>query len=168
MKLTEAIKQKRFKTEMEKAVVNILFTSSWLNYQQSAVFKEFGITMKQFNILRILKGQYPKAATVNLLIDRMIDKSSNASRIVDKLVEKGLVERTSCPEDRRRGDIIISDSGMKIVNQASQDIIISDSGMKIVNQASQRLEETKIFSHSLSENEAQKLNQLLDKLRTKE
>jgi len=151
MKLTEAIKQKRFKTEMEKAVVNILFTSSWLNYQQSAVFKEFGITMKQFNILRILKGQYPKAATVNLLIDRMIDKSSNASRIVDKLVEKGLVERTSCPEDRRRVDIIISDSGMKIVNQASQ-----------------RLEETKIFSHSLSENEAQKLNQLLDKLRTKE
>ncbi len=151
MNLTDAIKQERFKTEIQKAVVNILYTSSWLNYQQSAVFKEFGLTMKQFNILRILKGQYPKTATVNLLIERMIDKSSNASRSVDKLVEKGLVQRKTCPEDRRRVDIIISDSGMKIVDQASK-----------------RLEQSEIFTESLTENEAQELNKLLDKLRTKE
>jgi DNA-binding MarR family transcriptional regulator len=151
MKLTEAIKQDRFKNEMHKAVVNILYTSSWLNYTQSAVFKDFGLTMKQFNILRILKGQYPKAATVNLLIDRMIDKSSNASRIVDKLVEKGYVERKTCPEDRRRVDVIISEAGMKIVDQATK-----------------KLDESETFRDSLSEKEAQELNRLLDKLRTKE
>jgi len=136
---------------MHKAVVNILYTSSWLNYTQSAVFKDFGLTMKQFNILRILKGQYPKAATVNLLIDRMIDKSSNASRIVDKLVEKGFVERKTCPEDRRRVDVVISEAGMKIVDQATR-----------------KLDESETFKDSLSEKEAQELNRLLDKLRTKE
>ncbi len=151
MKLTKAIKQERFKTELQKAVVNILYTSSWLNYRQAAIFKEFGLTMKQFNILRILKGQYPNAATVNLLIERMIDKSSNASRIVDKLVDKGLVERKVCPEDRRRVDVIISDAGMKIVNKASQ-----------------RLEMSETFTDSLTEKEAKKLNELLDKLRIKE
>ena len=151
MKLTEAIKQDRFKSEMQKAVVNILFTSSWLSYEQSAIFKEVDLTMKQFNILRILKGQYPKAATVNLLIDRMIDKSSNASRIVDKLVEKGYVERKTCPEDRRRVDVIISKTGMTIVDKATQ-----------------KMEESETFKNSLSNSEAKELNRLLDKLRTNE
>jgi len=151
MKLTDAIKQDRFKNEMQKAVVNILYTSSWLSYEQSAVFKEVDLTTKQFNILRILKGQYPKAATVNLLIDRMIDKSSNASRIVDKLVEKGYVERKTCPEDRRRVDVIISKTGMAAVDKATQ-----------------KLDETETFKDALSDSEAKELNRLLDKLRTKE
>jgi DNA-binding MarR family transcriptional regulator len=107
--------------------------------------------MKQFNRLGILKGQYPNAATVHLPIDRMIDKSSNASRIVDKLVEKGYVERKTCPEDRRRVDVIISEAGMKIVDQATK-----------------KLDESETFRDSLSEKEAQELNRLLDKLRTKE
>jgi len=151
MKLNEAIKQKNFKTEMHKAVVNILYTNSWLNNKQAAVFRECDLTMKQFNILRILKGQYPEAATVNLLIERMIDKSSNASRIVDKLVEKGYVERKICPEDRRRVDVIISNNGMDVVEETTR-----------------QLEKLEIFSDALSEKEAIELNNLLDKLRTKE
>lgn len=151
MNISDAIKQPKFQSEMHKAVVNILYTSSWLNYTQTAVFKEFDLTMKQFNILRILKGQYPEAATVNLLIDRMLDKSSNASRIVDKLVEKGYVDRKTCTSDRRRVDVIISKSGMDIINKASA-----------------RLNEKETFSDALTEKEAKELNRLLDKLRTKE
>lgn len=151
MELSKAIKQENFKDELHKVVVNILYTNSWLSYKQAAVFKEFDLTMKQFNILRILKGQHPKAATVNLLIERMLDKSSNASRIVDKLVEKGYVERKTCPEDRRRVDVIISKDGMDIVERASRG-----------------LNELEIFSDTLTQKEAKELNRLLDKLRTKE
>lgn len=151
MEITKAIQQSRFASEMHKATINILYTSSWINYQQASVFKNSDITMKQFNILRILKGQYPKAATVNLLIERMIDKSSNASRIVDKLVEKGLVDRTTCKDDRRRVDVIISKKGLEVVNKASKD-----------------LENMALLKDALTDSEAQQLNRLLDKLRTKE
>ena len=83
MKLEKEITQKKFDNEYHKAAVNILFTYSWLNLKNSKFFREFGISPQQFNILRILRGQYPGPATVNLLIERMLDKMSNASRLVD-------------------------------------------------------------------------------------
>ncbi len=112
------------------------------------VFKSFDLSMQQFNVLRILRGQYPETATVNLLIDRMLDKSSNASRIVEKLRIKGLVKRKECKEDRRRVDVVITENGLQVVEDATA-----------------RLDEMMINVNPITEDEARKLNELLDKLR---
>jgi DNA-binding MarR family transcriptional regulator len=152
MKIEEAIQQKRFSSEHEKMIINILYTGKWLDYQESAVFKTFGLTQPQYNILRILRGQYPKSATVNLLIERMMDKSSNASRIVEKLRQKGWVERSTCNEDRRRVDVVITEKGINVLEEASAALN----------------ELHKMHNQSLTKEEAAMLNGLLDKLRTKQ
>ena len=95
MRLEKEIKSKTFKDPFEKLVVNIIYTWNWLNYWHNQQFKKYGISQQQYNILRILRGQYPNPATVNLLKERMLDKMSNASRLVEKLRQKGLVERIS-------------------------------------------------------------------------
>jgi DNA-binding MarR family transcriptional regulator len=95
-----------------------------------------------------LKGQYPEAATVNLLIDRMLDKSSNASRIVERLRQKGLIKRKICKVDRRRVDVIITELGLELVDKASRDL--------------EKIQSSKL---GLSESEAITLSELLDKLR---
>ncbi len=89
---------------------------------ESGLFKRHGLTIPQYNVLRILKGQLPNAATVNLLIDRMIDKSSNASRIVEKLRAKGLIDRHECKDDRRRVDVIINEKGLALLELATADM----------------------------------------------
>jgi DNA-binding MarR family transcriptional regulator len=116
MGLEEDIKQQRkFKSEHEKLLVNILYTNNWLSEHQAKVFKPFDVTSPQYNVLRILKGQFPNPCTVNLIIDRMLDRSSNASRIVDKLERKGLVERKTCPTDRRAKDVVITQKGLDLI-----------------------------------------------------
>lgn len=149
MGISEEIKQKSFKSELNKAVVNIIYTNGWLNQKQMEVFRPHGLTTPQFNILRILRGQYPKPATVNMLIERMLDKSSNASRIVDKLESKGLVERKQCSGDRRAVDVFISDQGLNLLAQI--DTELSDWELQI---------------NKLTEDECTALNELLDKLRS--
>jgi DNA-binding MarR family transcriptional regulator len=151
MKIEEAIKQTRFKSPYERAVVNIFYTSNWLAYQEMSIFKEFDLSLPQFNVLRILKGQHPKSATVNLIIDRMLDKSSNASRIVEKLRQKGLVERTTCEKDRRRVDVVITDKGLDTVKKAGA----------LLDKSHHKLQ-------TLTDAEAIELSRLLDKLRTTE
>ncbi|KXK02315.1 MAG: MarR family transcriptional regulator [Ignavibacteriaceae bacterium] len=151
MKIEDAIKQSKFKNEYEKLVVNILYTAGWIELEISRIFKEYGITIQQYNILRILRGQYPKPATINMLIGRMIDKMSNASRLVDKLLAKKLVVRNICKNDRRKVDVLITQKGLEILS------LIDD-----------RTEFRKILVSSLNTAEAKKLNQLLDKTRTKE
>jgi DNA-binding MarR family transcriptional regulator len=148
MKIEDEIKQEAFKSPYQKAYINVLYTSGWLQQQQSALFKPFGITLPQFNILRILRGQYPKPATVSLLIERMLDKTSNASRIVDKLEAKGLVTRKQCPDDRRTVDVLITDQGLELL--ATMDGVEGGSGTGITN---------------LTEEEALELSRLLDKIR---
>jgi DNA-binding MarR family transcriptional regulator len=148
MKLEEEIKQKRFNNEYEKLVVNILFTGNWMNLVNSVNLKPCGLTLPQYNVLRILRGQYPEPATVNLLIDRMLDKSSNASRIVDRLLAKNLVTRKTCKKDRRSVDVVITEKGLEL--------------LKKIDALQQRWRKT---FEKLSEAEAQKLNNLLDKLR---
>ena len=81
MKIEEEIKQSAFKSEYHKAYINMLYTANWLEQEQSNLFKPFGVTLPQYNVLRILRGQHPKPATVSLLIERMLDKTSNVSRI---------------------------------------------------------------------------------------
>lgn len=144
----EEIKQGHFKTEYNKLLINILFTGSWLNGLQSQIFKNYSITPQQYNSLRILKGQYPECASVNLLKDRMIDKMSNVSRIIDKLKDKDLVTRKTSKQDRRQVDVKITQKGLDLLDQ----IAIEMEGWE------KQL-------HNISEEEAATLNNLLDKWR---
>ncbi len=149
MSLEEDIKQERFASEHSKAIINIIYTNGWLSQQHQIVFKKYGLTTPQFNILRILRGQYPNPSTVNLLIDRMLDKSSNASRIVDKLESKNLVIRKQCPTDRRAVDVFISEQGLELLREMDEHL----------DQWQDRIQ-------TLDESECSQLNYLLDKLRT--
>jgi DNA-binding MarR family transcriptional regulator len=141
--------QKPFKNNYLKAYVNIMYTASWINKRQSDVIKKFDLSIQQYNILRILKGMNGEPVTVKLLTERMIDKMSNASRLVDKLLAKNYLRRIECSFDRRKVDIYITDEGSKILEQASQalDTLLDDSNLEI------------------SLEEAGQLSELLDKLR---
>ena len=143
MKIEEAIKQERFISEFQKAHLNILYTAAWLTYETTQMLKPFGITWQQFNVLRILRGRRPKPATVKLLTERMIDKMSNASRLVDKLVKKGLVERQSCESDRRQVDVFLTEKGLELVNSASAviDSRLHGSNIPLTDEESTRLNE---------------------------
>src|SRR3989304_4112302 len=116
MKLEDEIKQSKFKSEQHKALLNVIYTASWINSIHVRILKKHSISPQQFNLLRILRGQHPKPATVNLLIDRMLDKMSNASRLVDKLVAKKFVERTQCENDRRAVDGLITKKGLSLLS----------------------------------------------------
>jgi DNA-binding MarR family transcriptional regulator len=146
MGIEQDIQQKAFKNPHQKAAINVMFTASFLSLQAQQLLKTFDLTLPQFNILRILRGQHPKSTTVNILIDRMIDKSSNASRIVEKLRAKQLVERKVCENDRRAVDVTITPSGLDLLQQIDS-------------------EEKHFFLglHSLSNEEAEQLSALLDK-----
>src|SRR3989339_1932793 len=109
MKLEEEIKQSKFRNEYHKLAVNIMYSYGWLMNLQAKLFIKYDITGNQFNILRILRGQYPNPATVNLLKERMLDKMSDASRLVERLRIKGFIKRDLKPNDRRCVDVIISE-----------------------------------------------------------
>lgn len=150
MRLEDEIKQTSFQSEGQKAYLNIVFTAGWLSLRQAAAFRPYGLTLPQFNVLRILRGQHPKPATVALLIERMLDKTSNASRIVDKLEEKKLVTRTICPANRRAVDIRITEAGLALLHQ------IDESGVLVASQTGMA---------NLTDDEFEQLNTLLDKIR---
>lgn len=149
MRIEDEIKQEKFSSEYHKAHINLIFTAAWATYDSARVLKPFNLSIQQFNVLRILKGRFPQPATVKLLSERMIDKTSNASRLVDKLNEKGFIKRSICQKDRRRVNIVITKKGIDLLEQASKQI------ESIIHQS---------FS-SLSLEEAEELNRLLDKLR---
>jgi DNA-binding MarR family transcriptional regulator len=148
MKIEEEIKQKRFKSEYQKAVINILFTSSWISTSNTKQLKPYDLTPQQFNLLRILRGQFPNPATVSLLQERMLDKMSNASRLVDKLKLKKLVERKECKADRRQVDILITEKGLDLLKEID------------VN-----LNEFDNILGDITPKEAEELNRILDKIR---
>ena len=148
MKLEEAIKQKMFKTEDERLVINMVYTSGWLNAEQTRYFKQFGISPEQYNVLRILRGQQPNPASVSLIQERMLDKMSNASRLIEKLKQKEFVERNACPNDRRQVDVKITDKGMKLLAQIDSEADLMHAICK-----------------SLTQQEKETLNILLDKFR---
>jgi len=148
MRIEEEIQSNKFEDNYHKAVINIAYTSGWLNHAFRLQFEKHNLTQQQFNILRILRGQYPKPATVNLLKERMIDKMSDASRIVDRLVQKGLVSRCTNTKDRRAVDIRISDAGLEILDKMDIEFKTRD-----------------LLKNHLTEEEAGKLSELLDKIR---
>jgi len=148
MRIDEEIQSTNFEDNYHKAVINISYTYGWLNNTFKCKFEKHKLTNQQFNVLRILRGQYPKPATVNLIKERMIDKMSDASRIVDRLVQKGLVSRCTNNKDRRAVDIRISEEGLKILS-------IMDDEFKT----------KEVLKNNLSDEEAAQLSNLLDKLR---
>ncbi|HKK77326.1 MAG TPA: MarR family transcriptional regulator [Saprospiraceae bacterium] len=152
LKIEDAIQQKRFKNEFHKAQVNLLYTAAYINQQSTQALKPYNISIQQFNILRILRGLHPEPATVKLLTERMIDKMSNASRLVEKLKKKGLLERKNCIEDRRRVNISITQKGLDLLVEASD-------ALEAASLAQMEY---------LNDKEAELLNDFLDRVRTEE
>jgi DNA-binding MarR family transcriptional regulator len=148
MKIEDEIQSSKFEDNYHKAVINISYTSSWLSNVMRANFEKYNLTSQQFNVLRILRGQKPKPATVNMIKERMLDKMSDASRIVDRLVQKELVSRCTNNIDRRAVDIFISERGLELLSKIDEEFKTAD-----------------LFKHNLTEEEASTLSDLLDKFR---
>uniref|UniRef100_UPI003B3BD09D MarR family winged helix-turn-helix transcriptional regulator n=1 Tax=Spirosoma sp. TaxID=1899569 RepID=UPI003B3BD09D len=118
MSIENDIKQTTpFRTPYHRVMVNLIYTSNWISDSQMRVLKPFKLTLQQYNVLRILRGQYPNPIKVADITERMLDKMSNASRLVDKLVAKQLVQRTECPSDRRAVDVIITEKGLNLLTK---------------------------------------------------
>ncbi|RMF53537.1 MAG: MarR family transcriptional regulator [Bacteroidetes bacterium] len=148
MRIEDAIKQKRFKSEYHKLALNLMYTGSWLQTLSLRGLKPYGLSPQQFNILRILRGQHPEPVTVQAIKERMLDQMSNVSRLVEKLRQKGLVERRTCPHDRRAVDVVITQAGLDLLE-------------RIDREEAAWLEHL----HTLTPEEAHQLNGLLDKVR---
>ena len=136
----------------KKALINLLITSQYVNDRINAILKTFGLTTPQFNVLRILKGQKGQPANLSTIQDRMISKMSNTTRIVDKLIEKGLVSRQICKDNRRKIEIFITDNGHQLLDQ--------------VNPHFEK--EERLMTSQLNENELKEFNNHLNKIRINE
>ena len=145
-RIEEEIRQEKFSSIHQKAVVNLIYTSNWLQNKQQEFFKGFGITGQQFNILRILKGQFPKSISGTEIKGRMLDRHSDVSRLLDRLAAKKLITKNTCPNDKRASDVLITEEGIALLNQLNK----SPKHDSIL---------------SLSEEEARALSDLLDKAR---
>jgi DNA-binding MarR family transcriptional regulator len=150
MRLEEEIKQsKKFSSEHERLMVNIMYTSSWLEAKNIQRLKPYGISPQQYNVLRILRGSNPKPLKLGDIASRMIDKNSNATRLVEKLRIKGLIERNICEDNRRQVDITITDKGLALLTKID----------------SQLTDWASVFE-SISSTNAQNMNDILDKIRS--
>jgi DNA-binding MarR family transcriptional regulator len=148
VKLEDEIQQKKFRNDYQKLAINVFYTYNWLSYKHHQSFKNKDITPQQYNVLRILRGQHPEPCNLKLVKDRMLDRMSDASRIVDKLKAKGFVERRECPNDRRNVDLLITEKGLELLKSLD---FIDD--------------EHKVTFKNLSASEVKTLNDLLDKAR---
>jgi DNA-binding MarR family transcriptional regulator len=151
VKLEQAIKSTKFKNEVHKAGLNILYTAWWLKTIMSKELKEYGITHEQYNVLRILKGRYPDQVCVKEIACRMIEKSSNVPRIIDRLETKKLVKRNTSALDKRETVITLTPAGINMLDITTNKINVL-------------FEET----IELDETNASALNTLLEKVREKE
>jgi DNA-binding MarR family transcriptional regulator len=149
MKIEDEIKQSKFKDEYHKLFINLTYTNNWLFDIHTKYFKGFGITPQQYNVLRILKGQYPNPASVNMVLERMLDKSSNITRLVDKLVTKGYVTRCENKHNRRMQELRITEIGLDFMKNCQPE---NDKTLDIIKK--------------LTVEEAEVMNNLLDKLRS--
>jgi DNA-binding MarR family transcriptional regulator len=150
MRIEEEIKQnKKFVNEYEKLLINILFTASWLESGNIQRLKPFGISPQQYNVLRILRGSSPNPLMLSDISGRMIDKNSNATRLVEKLRLKNLVKREVCENNRRQVDIVITKKGLDLLADIDKEADTWFNSMK-----------------SLTKSEAEQLNEALDKLRS--
>ncbi len=150
MKIEEEISQTKFRNPLQKAIINVIFTSNWIQDRQQNFFKPYGITSQQFNILRILRGQYPNGISGASIKARMMDKNSDVSRLLDRLEAKELIEKKLSPLDKRATDVTISSKGLDVLNEIDKKQQEFDGVI------------------ALSEDEAEQLSDLLDKCRSRD
>lgn len=149
MKIEEAINTK-FISEQQKAIVNIRYTSNWLSSIQNSFMKKYDLTMPQFNVLRILRGA-KGSINVQTIKDRMVEKSPNLTRLIDKLESKQFLSRSNSSNDKRTILVTITNEGLDVLNRIDIDLKNED-----------------FFNLSLSDDEANTLSSLLDKVRNKQ
>jgi DNA-binding MarR family transcriptional regulator len=150
MSIEKDIQQPKFRNEYHKTVVNLIFTYNWITEKTKQFFEKGDITSQQYNILRILRGAGKPLSTLQIR-QRMLDKMSDTSRIVDRLVKKELVQKVICKTDRRLVDVTITDTGMQLLDRLDS-----------------YNEQMDAMLGNLSEEDAKMLNQLLDKIRNSE
>lgn len=148
MSLEQDISQSAFRNLQQKSMVNIIYTYHWVVERIKQFLSEEDITLQQYNILRILRGSYPKPLSTLQIRERMLDKMSDTSRIVDRLRLKGLVQKTIARSDKRLVDVVISDKGKKLLEKLDAGNVELDA-----------------IIHGLTEEEMITLNHLLDKIR---
>lgn len=149
MRLEEAIKQTKFESEYMKLFLNLVYTANYISDFHHKTLKEYGLTAQQYNVLRILRGQFPKAVSVGSVSCRMLDKSSNVTRLVDKLLERHLVTRDENPENRRVQLLCITSQGLQLLTTIDPEIRKLNHMLEVI-----------------SEDEAVQMNNLLDRLKT--
>ncbi|MCE7060900.1 MarR family winged helix-turn-helix transcriptional regulator [Dyadobacter sp. CY343] len=115
MSIETDIKQKKFRSPYQRLALNLIYTTNWLEYKQLEFFKKHDMTPQQYNVLRILRGQQTVPIKVSDITERMLDRNSNTSRLVDKLLAKNLAKRTSCENDRRAVDVVITEEGLQLL-----------------------------------------------------
>ncbi len=148
MGIEQDIQQPNFRNEFQKMGINLLFTANWLNEQIGKMLSDEGVTQQQYNILRILRGSTTPLSTLKIR-ERMLDKMSDTSRIVDRLIAKELVLKNTCEKDKRLVDITLTPKGLSLVDQ--------------IDQYNERIY---ALLKGINESEAQLMNQILDKIRT--
>ena len=148
MGIDQDIKQATFRNPHQKAAINLIYTVAWMRDKTKCVFDAEDITPQQFNILRILRGSFPDPLSTLQIRERMLEKMSDTSRIVDRLIAKGVVKKLTCKNDRRLVDVIITDKGKKLLERLDE-----------------RQSEIDAVLNNLSEKDANILSDLLDKIR---
>ncbi len=150
MSIEKDISQRKFKTEFQKAMINLIFTHNWMMERMKMFFDQADLTPQQFNILRILRGAGQPLSTLQIR-QRMLDKMSDTSRIVDRLIKKGLAKKVVCKSDRRLVDVTITEKGLKLLEK--------------LDDAQHNLDG---ILQNLNDTDAKQLNKLLDKIRNSE
>jgi len=148
MGIEKDIQQSKFRNAHQKASINLIYTMAWVKDKTKEIFDAEDITSQQFNILRILRGSFPQPLSTLQIRERMLEKMSDTSRIVDRLILKGLVKKVVCKNDRRLVDVIITDKGKKLLERLDS-----------------RQDEMDQVLGNLSEKDANILSDLLDKIR---
>lgn len=147
LSIEQKIRQKSFRNEHHRLAVNLVFNYLRIQEEHAAVLRPFRLTLQQFNVLRILRGQHPRAMALVDVKERMLDRHSDVSRLIERLVAKKLVQRHMCPKDRRQVDLLITEKGLDLLKEI--DARESDFDRAV---------------SKLSADEARALNELLDKL----
>ncbi len=147
-KIEELVRVKQFASPWHRVTVNVIYTNNWLNVMLEKRAGAKQLTLQQFNVLRVLRGQFPNPVTNNLLKERLLTKTPDISRLVDRIVGKGLVSRTKNGSDKRAVDLLITDKGLKLLHDIENDMMLDD-----------------VLAPNLTTEEFIQLSELLDKFR---
>lgn len=148
MKFEDQIQQTSFRNNFLKAILNLKYTSSWYNAKEGEIFKSQGILAQHYNVLRIVRGAFPEPVSPGKILEVMLDTGRDLTRLVDKLVKLGLLTRSTCPSNRRRVDINITEAGLELTDAVGQELDVFLDGIETLNSE-----------------ESEQLSSLLDKLR---